>query len=76
MCLRFREFFPDGTEAVRPSDDKAPFSALAFKVMADPYGKLTFVRMYSGVLEKGSYVMNSTKGNQRAHLALGGAQGG
>jgi elongation factor G len=53
---------PDGTEAVRPSDDKAPFSALAFKVMADPYGKLTFVRMYSGVLEKGSYVMNSTKG--------------
>lgn len=53
---------PDGTEAVRPSDDKAPFSALAFKVMADPYGKLTFIRMYSGVLEKGSYVMNSTKG--------------
>ena len=51
----------DGTEAVRPSDDNAPFSALAFKVMADPYGKLTFVRMYSGVLSKGSYVMNSTK---------------
>ncbi|WP_320663777.1 elongation factor G [Prochlorococcus sp. MIT 1223] len=52
---------PSGKEAVRPSDDSAPFSALAFKVMADPYGKLTFVRMYSGVLEKGSYVMNSTK---------------
>ena len=52
---------PDGTEAVRPSDDSAPFSALAFKVMADPYGKLTFVRMYSGILEKGSYVLNSTK---------------
>ena len=51
----------DGSEAVRPSDDNAPFSALAFKVMADPYGKLTFVRMYSGVLSKGSYVMNSTK---------------
>ncbi len=52
---------PNGKEAVRPSDDNAPFSALAFKVMADPYGKLTFVRMYSGILEKGSYVMNSTK---------------
>ncbi len=52
---------PNGKEAARPSDDSAPFSALAFKVMADPYGKLTFVRMYSGVLEKGSYVLNSTK---------------
>ena len=52
---------PNGSEAVRPSDDNAPFSALAFKVMADPYGKLTFVRMYSGVLTKGSYVLNSTK---------------
>ncbi|QEY32224.1 elongation factor G [Synechococcus sp. RSCCF101] len=52
---------PDGNEAVRPSDDEAPFSALAFKVMADPYGKLTFVRMYSGVLKKGSYVLNATK---------------
>ncbi len=52
---------PNGKEATRPSDDGAPFSALAFKVMADPYGKLTFVRMYSGVLEKGSYVLNSTK---------------
>lgn len=52
---------PDGTEATRPSEDSAPFSALAFKVMADPYGKLTFVRIYSGVLQKGSYVLNSTK---------------
>jgi len=52
---------PNGKEDVRPSDDSAPFSALAFKVMSDPYGKLTFVRMYSGVLEKGSYVLNSTK---------------
>ncbi len=52
---------PSGEEDVRPSDDNAPFSALAFKVMSDPYGKLTFVRMYSGVLSKGSYVMNSTK---------------
>ena len=52
---------PNGKEDTRPSDDSAPFSALAFKVMSDPYGKLTFVRMYSGVLSKGSYVMNSTK---------------
>ncbi len=52
---------PDGSEAVRPADDSSPFSALAFKVMADPFGKLTFVRIYSGVLQKGSYVMNSTK---------------
>ena len=52
---------PSGKEDVRASEDDAPFSALAFKVMADPYGKLTFVRMYSGVLEKGSYVLNSTK---------------
>jgi elongation factor G len=52
---------PDGTEAVRPADDSAPFSALAFKVMADPFGKLTFVRIYSGVLQKGSYVLNATK---------------
>ncbi len=52
---------PDGTEAMRPADDSAPFSALAFKVMADPFGKLTFVRIYSGVLQKGSYVLNATK---------------
>ncbi|MEB3297628.1 MAG: elongation factor G [Cyanobacteriota bacterium] len=52
---------PDGSEALRPADDQASFSALAFKVMADPFGKLTFVRIYSGVLQKGSYVLNSTK---------------
>ncbi len=52
---------PDGSEALRPAEDSAPFSALAFKVMADPFGKLTFVRIYSGVLQKGSYVLNSTK---------------
>ncbi|MEB3308556.1 MAG: elongation factor G [Cyanobacteriota bacterium] len=51
----------DGSESLRPADDEAPFSALAFKVMADPFGKLTFVRIYSGVLRKGSYVLNSTK---------------
>lgn len=51
-----------GEETERPSDDKAPFSALAFKIMADPYvGKLAFFRVYSGTLESGSYVYNSTK---------------
>ena len=52
---------PDGTEAVRNADDEEPFSALAFKIAADPYGRLTFFRVYSGVLAKGSYVYNSTK---------------
>ncbi|MDQ0418218.1 elongation factor G [Croceifilum oryzae] len=53
---------PDGTEAVRESSDEEPFSALAFKIMTDPYvGKLTFFRVYSGTLESGSYVLNSTK---------------
>ncbi|GAA0434305.1 elongation factor G [Lentibacillus halophilus] len=49
-------------ETTRPSDDNAPFSALAFKVMADPYvGKLTFFRVYSGTLNAGSYVKNTVK---------------
>ena len=52
---------PDGTEVHRNADDEEPFSALAFKIMADPYGRLTFMRVYSGVLAKGSYVYNSTK---------------
>ncbi|MGF1459060.1 MAG: elongation factor G [Leptolyngbyaceae cyanobacterium] len=52
---------PDGSEASRPADDDAPFAALAFKIMADPYGRLTFIRVYSGVLEKGSYILNATK---------------
>lgn len=52
---------PSGEEEERPADDEAPMSALAFKVMSDPYGRLTFVRVYSGVLQKGSYVYNSTK---------------
>jgi elongation factor G len=51
-----------GQTIERAPDDKAPFSALAFKVMSDPYvGKLTFFRVYSGTLSKGSYVYNSTK---------------
>jgi len=52
-------------EIVRHSSDEEPFSALAFKVMTDPYvGKLTFFRVYSGTLESGSYVQNSTKGKR------------
>lgn len=52
---------PDGQVVARQADDEEPFSALAFKIMADPYGRLTFIRVYSGVLKKGSYVLNSTK---------------
>ncbi|WP_026079934.1 elongation factor G [Spirulina subsalsa] len=52
---------PDNTEATRSASDEEPFAALAFKIMADPYGRLTFLRVYSGVLTKGSYVYNSTK---------------
>ncbi len=49
----------------RPSDDNAPFSALAFKIMTDPYvGRLTFFRVYSGTLTAGSSVLNATKGNR------------
>ncbi len=55
---------PNGETVERPADDEAPLAALAFKVMADPYGRLTFVRVYSGVLKKGSYVYNSTKGKK------------
>jgi len=56
---------PNGETAERISDDNQPFSALAFKVMTDPFvGKLTFFRVYSGVLQKGSYVLNSTKGEK------------
>lgn len=58
----------DGTEGVRHSSDEEPFSALAFKIMTDPYvGKLTFFRVYSGVLESGSYVVNATK-NKRERI--------
>jgi elongation factor G len=52
---------PDGSPTVRHADDNEPLSALAFKIMADPYGRLTFIRVYSGILKKGSYVLNSTK---------------
>ena len=57
---------PDTDEEVeRHSSDEEPFSALAFKVMTDPFvGKLTFFRVYSGILSSGSYVKNSTKGKR------------
>src|SRR5438128_1402529 len=52
----------DATHAMRKAADEEPFAALAFKIMTDPYvGKLTFFRVYSGVLAAGSYVYNSTK---------------
>ena len=54
-----------GEEDHRPSSDSEPFSALAFKIMTDPYvGKLAFFRVYSGVLDAGSYVFDSTKGKK------------
>ena len=57
---------PDtGEEDVRHTSDKEPFSALAFKIMADPFvGKLAFFRVYSGTLSSGSYVYNSVKGKK------------
>lgn len=52
----------EGNEVVRHSSDEEPFSALAFKIMADPFvGKLAFFRVYSGTLNSGSYVLNATK---------------
>ena len=52
-------------EEERHADDKGPFAALAFKIMADPFvGKLAFFRVYSGTLQSGSYVYNSTKGKK------------
>ncbi|MCD6436546.1 MAG: elongation factor G [Clostridiales bacterium] len=57
---------PDTDEEVeRPADDEGPFSALAFKIMTDPYvGRLSFFRVYSGKLNSGSYVQNATKGKK------------
>lgn len=55
----------DGEIVTRPASDDAPFAALAFKVMNDPFvGSLTFFRVYSGTLSAGSYVINSTKGKK------------
>lgn len=57
---------PDSEEEVEsPTDDNAPFAALAFKIMADPFvGKLAFFRVYSGTLDSGSYCYNATKGKK------------
>jgi elongation factor G len=55
----------DGNEVERKCDDNEPMAGLAFKVMTDPFvGRLTFVRMYSGVIESGSYVYNATNGKK------------
>jgi elongation factor G len=55
----------DGTPAVRQVSDEEPFTALAFKIMLDPFvGRLTFFRVYSGVLRSGSYVYNATRGER------------
>ena len=55
----------DGSEVERHADDNEPFSALAFKIMTDPFvGKLSYFRVYSGTAKAGSYVLNSTKGKR------------
>ncbi len=55
----------DGEEATRKADDSEPLSALAFKIATDPFvGRLAFARVYSGVMQSGSYVLNSTKGKK------------
>ncbi|MFZ5555821.1 MAG: elongation factor G [Pseudomonadota bacterium] len=55
----------DGKPAIREADDSAPLAALAFKIMTDPYvGQLTFIRVYSGVLNSGDTVLNSVKGKK------------
>ena len=56
---------PDGSKVERHSSEEEPFAALAFKVMTDPYvGRLTFLRVYSGKLTSGSYVLNATNGKK------------
>ena len=55
----------DGNDTVRHSSDEEPFSALAFKIMTDPFvGKLSYFRVYSGTMNSGSYVLNATKGKK------------
>jgi elongation factor G len=57
-------------EVFRKADDAEPFSALAFKIMTDPFvGKLTFLRVYSGTLEKGDTVINTTRGSKKERLS-------
>ncbi|GAC1535817.1 MAG: elongation factor G [Candidatus Velthaea sp.] len=54
----------DDKPITRKADDKEPFAALAFKIATDPYGNLTYFRVYSGILEKGSYVYNARSGKK------------
>ncbi len=55
----------DGVEVTREASDSAPMASLAFKIMADPFvGKLAFFRVYSGIMNQGTYVLNSTKGKK------------
>ena len=57
--------YEDGTEVTVESSDDGEFAALGFKIMTDPFvGQLTFIRVYRGILESGSYVYNSTKGKK------------
>jgi elongation factor G len=62
--LPMRGLDPKGQESTRPASDQEPFCGLAFKIMADRHGDLTFIRVYSGVLEAGSSVYNATKGRR------------
>ncbi len=66
--LPVKGILPNGEESIRKANDEEPFSALAFKVVTDPYGRLTYLRVYSGKLENGSYVYNSTK-NKKERVA-------
>ena len=63
--------YEDGSEGIRHASDEEPFSALAFKIMADPFiGRLTYFRVYSGTITSGSYVYNSTKRNRERFSRL------
>ena len=72
ILRRPRASIPDNGETItRKADDKAPFSALAFKIMADPFvGQLTFIRVYSGQLKSGESVLNLAHAEDRAHRAF------
>jgi elongation factor G len=63
--------YEDGSKGIRHASDEEPFSALAFKIMADPFiGRLTYFRVYSGTITSGSYVYNSTKRNRERFSRL------
>ncbi len=63
--IKGHEYKNEENQVELPISDEAPFAALAFKVMTDPFvGRLTFFRVYTGMIEKGSYVLNSTKGKK------------